>query len=217
MLAGIMFVPVVNAQENTTKELTFGPETLNELKKAPDFIAAYGSIPTFATSEERKQWLDKLDMIYTGVNVEMSKYTYPNGPVTRYGYSINGVLEVAVNKEIKKPWMDEIYQIFDSKASHMGINEIPVVFVHGDIAVPVDLTVPVDKVTANSSTSGEKSTVELNNSNTNNSENSEPNNGSSSDVNNSGGNKSSKNNSAPGFGLLGSLTCLYGGWRLSKK
>lgn len=46
--------------------------------------------------------------------------------------------------------------------------------------------------------------------NTNN--NSESDNGSSSGIN-----ESSKNNSTPGFGLLGSLTCLYGGWRLRKK
>lgn len=31
------------------------------------------------------------------------------------------------------------------------------------------------------------------------------------------GNESSKNNSTPGFELLGSLTCLYGGWKLKKK
>jgi YVTN family beta-propeller protein len=42
-------------------------------------------------------------------------------------------------------------------------------------------------------------------------------NGSGSNINNSGGNKLSKTNSAPGFGLLGGLTCLYGGWRLRKK
>lgn len=42
--------------------------------------------------------------------------------------------------------------------------------------------------------------------------NSESDNGSSSDVN-----ESSKNNSTPGFGLLESLTFLYGGWRLRKK
>lgn len=55
----------------------------------------------------------------------------------------------------------------------------------------------------------EKNTVKFNNSNNN---NSESNNGSS-----SSGNESSKNNSTPGFGLLGSLTCLCGGWKIRKK
>jgi hypothetical protein len=195
--------------------LSFGPGTLEELKSDPDFIAAYGSIPSFGSSEERKQWLDKLDKAYAGVNADMSKYMYPDGPVTSYGYSIHGVFEVAVNKTVEKPFMDEIYKIFDSRASQMGIKEVPVVFMHGDLAVPVvgEVT-PVVKEAANLSISGEKSTEELNNSKNN---DSEPDNGTSSKVNSSGGNKSSENNSAPGFGLLVGLTCLYGGWKLRKK
>ena len=56
--------------------------------------------------------------------------------------------------------------------------------------------------------SEEINAVELNNSNNN---NSESDNGSS-----LSGNESSNNNSTPGFGLLGSLTCLYGGWKIRK-
>ncbi|WP_332881705.1 hypothetical protein [Methanosarcina horonobensis] len=60
----------------------------------------------------------------------------------------------------------------------------------------------------------EKNAVELNNSNNNskNDNNSGPDNYSS-----SGGNESRNNNSAPGFGLLEGLTCLYGERRLRKK
>ena len=36
-------------------------------------------------------------------------------------------------------------------------------------------------------------------------------------ISNSTGNESNKNHSAPGFGLLGGLVCLYGGWKLKKK
>jgi len=35
--------------------------------------------------------------------------------------------------------------------------------------------------------------------------------------NSSSGNYTIINNSAPGFGLFGGLTCLYGGWKLRKK
>lgn len=45
---------------------------------------------------------------------------------------------------------------------------------------------------------------------------SESNNGSS-NINNSTGNKYSRINSIPGIGLFGSLICLYGGWKLSKR
>jgi len=44
-------------------------------------------------------------------------------------------------------------------------------------------------------------------------DNSSNNSDSESDV----GGKQSKNNSTPGFGLLASLTCLYGGWKLKRK
>jgi hypothetical protein len=168
--------------------LTFGPGTFDELKKDPNFIAAYGSIPTFATSEERDQWIDELYNVIKGENAnfdqEMSKYFYPNGPVTGYGVTVNGVIQVGINKSntVDKPFMDEIYLIFDSKASRIGIKEIPVVFVQEDNFVPaVDSESPKLK------------------------------------INNSGGDIPSENNSIPGFGLLGSLTCLYSGWRLTKK
>ncbi|WP_292379721.1 hypothetical protein [Methanosarcina sp. UBA289] len=45
----------------------------------------------------------------------------------------------------------------------------------------------------------------------------EPNNSSINESESDNGGKPSKNNFIPGFGLLGSLTCLYGGWKLRKK
>ena len=61
----------------------------------------------------------------------------------------------------------------------------------------------------NLSSSEEISAVELNDSKINNSD--------SGSGNISGENEPSKNNSTPGFGLLGSLTCLYAGWKFRKK
>ncbi len=57
--------------------------------------------------------------------------------------------------------------------------------------------------------SEEKNALKLSSSNNNNSESG---NGSS-----SGENESSKNSSTPGFGLLGGLAGLYGGWKFRKK
>lgn len=133
----------------------------------------------------------------------MSEYMYPNGPVTNYSYTIDGVLKVAVNKKtVEEPFMDEIYHIFDSKASSIGIKEVPLVFMREDLVVPVDKATSAVEQT-NLSTSKEENNEKLNNSSNNNSE--------------SDGGRSSENNSTPGFGLLGSLTCLYGGWKLRKK
>lgn len=193
-------------------KLTFGPETLDGLKSNPDYIAAYGSIPKFSNSEERQQWLDKLDNLYQGTNPEMSKYMYPDGPVTAYGYTIDGVFQVGVNRTVEKQFMDEIYIIIDSKASLIGINDVPVVFVRQGLAVPVAEVIPVAK-TADTPVSGEKDSVELSNLGINKSEsNSERN----TENKNSGENKTGKTNNAPGFGLLGSLICLFVGWKLRK-
>ncbi|MDY9926816.1 hypothetical protein [Methanosarcina sp.] len=157
MLVGMVLIPAVSAEENAAKELnataelTFGPGTFDELKKDPNFIAAYGNIPTFSTSEEREKWLDALDKVYTEVNIEvnanereMSKYFYPDGPIINYGFTNMGVLKVEVNKEIEKSFMDEIYQIFDSHASRIGVNEVPLVFFRGDISALTELSDTAD-------------------------------------------------------------------------
>lgn len=201
LLVGMVLMPAASAQENATKELTFGPETLDELKNDPNFIAAYGNIPTFANSEERKQWIDLLGKVMDQINAnfeqEMSKYFYPNGPFTSCGITIDGVIEVGVNNTAEKSLMEEIYNVLDSKANRIGVKEVPVVFVHRDLAVP--LVEPAVGETTNLSASEEEKTEEPNNSNS------------------SSGNKPSKTNSIPGFELLGGLTCLYGRWKLRKR
>jgi len=201
LVVSLLLTATANAQENTTTELAFGPETLDDLRNDSNFIVSYGSIPSYGSLEERKQWVNELDKIYTETDMEMSKYMYPDGPVTSHGYTINGVLEVEVNKQIEKPLMDEIYQIFDSKASQMGIKGVPVVFVYGDIVVPVagEATSIVEQ--NNSSASHENNPIELNNSSNN---------------NESDRNESNKNYYVPGFGLFGSLVCLFSGWKLRK-
>lgn len=141
LLVSMVFMPAVSAQEQTTKELTFGPETIDKLKSNPDFIAAHGSIPTFATSEERKQWLDKLDKVYTKANknykTEISKYFYPTGPVIAYGYTIDGVIEVTIKKGDKSDTAKEnaIYDLFSNYGQENNVKNIPLVVVYGDFPV----------------------------------------------------------------------------------
>ena len=176
--------------------LTFGPGTLDKLKNDTDFIAAYGSIPNFSSSAERDQWINTLGKITDKVNgnfdQEMSKYFYPKGPIISYGVTINGIIEVGINRNstVEKPVMDEIYKIFDLKASLIGIKEVPVVFVHADIPVPTTSKIEPVVKTTNLSMSGNKS---------------------------SSGNEPNKNHSVPGFGLLTSFICLYVGCKLRKK
>lgn len=66
-----------------------------------------------------------------------------------------------------------------------------------------------DEETSNLSIFREKNTGELSNSDSKDSE--------SGNESISNGYKSNKNDSAPGFGLFGSLICLYSGWKIRKK
>jgi len=138
LLITIVFVPMVSAQENATIALTFGPGTLDVLKKNPNFIAAYGNIPAFSNQSEREQWLSNLDIIYSKANKmcdkEMSKYFIPNGPVTGYGYTIDGVLEVTIKKgrQIDTAKQNEIYNLFSNYGQEINLKDIPITFVHDD-------------------------------------------------------------------------------------
>lgn len=209
LLAAILSVSIASAQENETTqenmtmELTFGPGTLDKLKNDPYCVAAYGSIPAFTTSEERYQWINTLSNILDNLynasfmqDQENLKYFDPFGPIKTSGVTFDGVIEISVNNSSKvdKPLLDEFYQLIDTKASSIGVKEVPVVFMRED-----DL--PLDDLEPPSSMENDENSV----------------NDSISNTSDSNGNKSSKVNSTPGFELLGSLVCLYGGWKLRKK
>ncbi len=95
---------------------------------------------------------------------------------------------------VDKPFLDEFYQIIDSKASSMGVKEVPVVFMRENNLTLADIE-------SLGSMDNDSNSV----------------NESISNISNSSEDKPSKVNSTPGFELLGSLTCLYVGWKLRKK
>ena len=216
LLAAILSASIASAQENETTqenmnmELTFGPETLDKLKNDPYCVAAYGSIPAFTTSEERYQWINTLSSILDNLynasfmqDQENLKYFDPFGPIKTSGVTFDGVIEISVNNssEIDEPLLNEFYQLIDTKASSMGVKEVPVVFVRED-DLPLDnLEPPSSNLEPPNSTENNETSVNESISNT-------------SDSNETNSNKI---NSTPGFGLLGSLVCLYGGWKLKKK
>lgn len=221
LLAAILSASIASAQENETTqenmtmELTFGPETLDKLKNDPYCVAAYGSIPAFTTSEERYQWINTLSNILDNLynasfmqDQENLKYFDPFGPIKTSGVTFDGVIEISVNNSSKvdKPLLDEFYQLIDTKASSIGVKEVPVVFMREEDLPLDDLEPPsstenLDDLEPPSSMENDENSV----------------NDSISNTSDSNGNKSSKVNSTPGFELLGSLVCLYGGWKLRKK
>ncbi|AKB38449.1 hypothetical protein MSSAC_3859 [Methanosarcina siciliae C2J] len=100
-------------------------------------------------------------------------------------------MEVEINEtlspEEKTFLAEEIYQIIDQEARKQNVTNVPVIF----------MSTPEEDIKG--------------------SDNSKNNNSESGSGDSSGRNESSKNNSIQGFGLLGSLACLCGGWRLKKR
>jgi len=188
-------------------------EVMKEKPTTPvqKIVAAYGKIPLLKDQNEIIIWADKLSAIAGSTQDKINPYM-ERGQVIVYGGELTR-LQVGVNETLPSKEKDtiikEIYQIIDEEARKQNITDVPVFFDEGvfiDEVATEDLGV-VDET--NLSSSEEKNAVELNNSNNNNSE--------SDNGNSSSGNESSKNNSTPGFGLLGGLTCLFGGWKLRKK
>jgi hypothetical protein len=134
--------------------------------------------------------------------------------VITYGYGItrfNVGISENLPYEKKTALAKEIYQIIDEEARKENVTDVPVVF-HDSKEFKNDLikagdAEAVEEIT-NLSISQEEKDGKLNNSSSNNSD---------SDSSSANYNKSSKNNPAPCFGLLGGLFCLYGGWKLRKK
>ena len=191
--------------------LDFGPQTFKNLKNNPDFLATRGQMPQFFTQAERKNWLGKLDNIRELADNDLNPYAYPKGPVLGHGDGENGCIEVYLYKgmNVTDNQIDEIYNVINKLGNKLNIQDVPVVFFKSDFVQDAILTEDSGAIEEKSNLSTSKA---------NNGELSYSNNDSISDNSSvSNGNKSSGKRVSPGFGLLGSLICLYGGWRLTKK
>lgn len=217
LLASFIFISAVSAEDNVTANLTFGPETFDELKNNSNFIAGYGSIPSFTTVEERYQWMDTLNKIMDGVVADTNKkhefkYFDPIGPVRTYSATFDGVMEISINNSTvtDKAFLDEFYQMIDSKANQMGVKEVPVIFVRENNLTLAELQEPETKPSAIEKKETIESNISINNDSNSINEN-------TSNISNSSENKTSETSSTPGLSLLESIICLYGGWKLRKK
>ncbi|WP_292372999.1 hypothetical protein [Methanosarcina sp. UBA411] len=170
-------------------------------------IAYYGKIPLLKNKKDLESWGNKLFSIKNGTEGKISPY-FDRNQIVMYGIELTR-LEVVVYEglpsEEKATLVKEIYQIIDEEARKRNVIDIPVVFEEGGYYQPMEELENEDMgIEEINFSSSEKNTTELNNTNINDSE-----------FNNE--DKPSKIKSTPGFGLLGSLTCLYGGWKLRKK
>lgn len=123
----------------------------------PVVIAVYGKLPKFETEEQRLDWANRVQpAIIGGLGSKIvDSYFYPKGPLVIFGTNYpNGYFEATVlkNLTIEKPLMDEIYGIIDEEAKKRDIQEVPVRFILGDFARPLD-----DKATPPSRAESDKS------------------------------------------------------------
>jgi|LGVF01.1.fsa_nt_gb HEAT repeat protein len=100
-------------------------------------IEIYGKIPDFYIEDERREWLDNLDIIGIASKREMGKYIQPEGPVSLYGYDYEGYITVGFSpdSEVNESQINEIYDIFNQHAQEIGIENVPVLFSYEDIVV----------------------------------------------------------------------------------
>jgi hypothetical protein len=173
-------------------------------------IVVYGKIPLLKDSKEIDSWQDKLLLIKSNSEKEILPYeergqviTY-KVELTRLGVGVNETLPIEEKTTIVK----KIYRIIDEEARIQNITGVPVVFYQEEF---VNLTTTKDTGTiediTNLSASEDENTLKSNNSIKSESDN---------DSSLYGG-KLNEISSTPGFGFLGSLTCLYGGWKLRRR
>lgn len=150
-------------------------------------IAAYGNIPLLKDKNETISWVNELSEIANATEEKITPYM-EQGQVIRYATGIR--LEVEINETLspeEKTFLAE--EIYQTIDQEARKQNV------NNVPV-IFMSTPEEGIKGSDNSN-------------NNSES-----GSSSS---SGRNESSKNNSIPGFGLLGSLVCLCGGWRLKKR
>lgn len=129
---GISDIPVVFiwAEEEDYVSLEYDPDAFENIKEDHDFIAARGSVPTFANEDE---WMEWSVIVFEARHIdELSNYI-SNGPLVSYGFNrYKGYIEVGVDKDtsekVNDHFIDEIYQIIADHYEKEGIHDVPVVF-----------------------------------------------------------------------------------------
>jgi hypothetical protein len=192
----------------------------------PNVLKAYGKIPAIKNATQLAEFSSKLETVKNNSIYQIKPYLYPNGPIVDYGsgympgYFLIKFYDYEGNKTVySETEFKEIYNIVKKYALKAGIDQVPVIFslwdktaifyfpennstLGGDVIQITDIKNPIFHYNV----SNASSLKDIKNDSLN-----------SSNINNSNGNKSDDKRLAPGFGLLGSLICLYGGWNLRKK
>jgi len=129
---GVSEIPVTfQWQEGTHFQLPdYGPKAIENAKKDPLFISSRGTMPVIKDNEEKWEWFNQLDRVYSN-----DGWIHPyitNGPVLGFELSSNGYLIVRLDadhpEKVNVSIIDEIYQEIDVRCRNEGISQVPVVF-----------------------------------------------------------------------------------------
>lgn len=109
-----------------------------EAQKKNTLIATYGREREFYIEDQRREWYDQLHTICTLARNNMEPYTYPEGSVISYGWSIENRIGVGIleSSEVNNSTLDNIYDVFDQAGKKIGLADVPVIFSYVDF--PVD-------------------------------------------------------------------------------
>ena len=129
---GISDIPVVFmwAEDEDALKLEYNPYAFENIKDDPDFIAARGSVPTFANENE---WMEWSYIVFEARHIDELNNYISNGPLVSYGFNrYKGYIEVGVNKatpeKVNDSLINEIYQIIEEHYDNEGVSDVPVVF-----------------------------------------------------------------------------------------
>jgi hypothetical protein len=144
MIAGIMLVPAVNAQQEDNffddgSDLPdYDPSIFEKLKDDSDVIETRGVILNITDDKEKVKWLDTLEMCIENSTDELDPYMMENGgPLIGFGHHVDGYILVVFNEKlsnsINDSTMDEMYTIISNNGKKVGLSNVPVVFKTGNI------------------------------------------------------------------------------------
>jgi hypothetical protein len=109
-----------------------------EAQKKNTLIATYGKEREFYIEDQRREWYNQLNTIYTLARDSMEAYMYPQGPVISYGWSIENRIGVGIleGSEVNNSTISDIYNIFNQTGKGIGVADVPVIFSYKEF--PVD-------------------------------------------------------------------------------
>ncbi len=142
---GISEIPVVFLwdQDEGDPLPDYGQEMFEKAESSSGFVAARGTMPVIIDASEKREWTDSLVQCSrtlcnpshpdAGIGAHFVEF---DGPVSSFGTSINGYLEVGFqgysSEKVNESLIDEIYQIIEDNCELKGISEVPVVFMWGE-------------------------------------------------------------------------------------